>query len=109
MRPPSRRARSLPCGGTASVCPAGAPSPRPTRRDVRAVLHRIGSNVLAGLPPGRARGTLFCDFRGRLLHRAVVAALADGAVWLLRDDAPAEPLATFVERHVFREDVSIED
>src|SRR6185503_4212916 len=63
---------------------------------------------LADLAPGQARATLFCDFRGRLLHRAVVAAEKD-AIWLLRDDAAGAELAAFLDRHVFRDDVRIED
>src|SRR5207249_2404555 len=58
---------------------------------------------------GSARVTLFCDFRGRLLHRAVVAVSADGAVWLIRNDAPGADLAAAVDRMVFRDDVRIED
>jgi folate-binding protein YgfZ len=78
-------------------------------RDVLTVLHRISTQFLADLPRGGARATLFCDFRGRLLHRAVVARTADDAVWLLRDDAPGASLAAWVDRHVFREDVRIDD
>ena len=78
-------------------------------RDALAVLHAISTNALADLQPGGTRATLFTDFRGRLLHRVVVAVVSDGAVWLLRDDAQGPPLAAFVDRHVFREDVRIED
>jgi len=59
-------------------------------RDVLDLLHRVTTNRLDDLAPGAARGTLFCDFRGRLLHRAVVARTGD-AVWLVRDDAPSTP------------------
>ncbi len=82
---------------------------RLTGRDVLTVLHRTSTNVLVDLPAGTARATLFCDFRGRLLHRAVVAHARDGSVWLLREDAPGEPLAAWVDRHVFREDVTLDD
>lgn len=82
---------------------------RLTGRDALGVLHRISTQALDDLAPGEARATLFCDFRGRLLHRAVAAVAPDGAVWLLRDDAAAAPLAAFVDRHVFREDVAIDD
>jgi folate-binding protein YgfZ len=89
------------------------PSPstalRLTGRDVLPLLHRTTSNALADLVPGGARATLFCDFRGRLQHRAVVAVAHDGAVWLLRDDAPGDTLAAAVDRMVFRDDVAIED
>jgi folate-binding protein YgfZ len=78
-------------------------------RDALTVLHRISTQSVADLPPGGARATLFCDFRGRLLHRAIVARAADGALWLLRDDAEGASLAAYVDRHVFREDVRIED
>lgn len=77
--------------------------------DVLPVLHRISTQKLDDLPPGAARVTLFCDFRGRLLHRAAVARGAQGEVWLLREDAPSAPLAAFMDRHVFREDVRIID
>jgi hypothetical protein len=77
--------------------------------DALALVHRISTNQMADLAPGGARATLFCDFRGRLLHRAGVGVTSDGAVWLLRDDAPGEPLAAFLDRHVFRDDVRIED
>jgi folate-binding protein YgfZ len=81
---------------------------RLTGRDVLSVLHRIGTQALDDLTPGNARMTCFCDFRGRLLHRALVAVDSD-AVWLIRPDAPGHGLGAFVDRHVFREDVSIED
>lgn len=82
---------------------------RLTGRDVMPLLHRTTTNALADLLPGGARATLFCDFRGRLLHRALVAVASDGAVWLLRPDAPGAELAAAVDRMVFRDDVHIED
>jgi folate-binding protein YgfZ len=88
---------------------SGSTAVRLSGGDTLALLHRISTNALADLRPGQARATLFCDFRGRLLHRAVVAVTTDGAVWLLRDDAPGEPLATFVDKQVFRDDVRIDD
>jgi folate-binding protein YgfZ len=77
--------------------------------DALALLHRIGTQKLDDLGPGQARATLFCDFRGRLLHRAFVARTSDGALWLLRDDAPGSDLAAFIDKHVFRDDVQIDD
>jgi folate-binding protein YgfZ len=88
--------------------PTGSTALRLVGGDALALLHRISTNALLDLRPGEARGTLFCDFRGRLLHRAVVYRDA-GGVWLLRDDAPGETLAAFVDRHVFRDDVRLED
>ena len=82
---------------------------RLTGRDVLPLLHRTTSNALAELVPGSAAVTLFCDFRGRLQHRALVAVASDGAVWLLRPDAPGAELAAAVDRMVFRDDVQIED
>ena len=78
-------------------------------RDTLALLHRTTTNALDDMKAGEARATLFCDFRGRLLHRAVVALTRDGAVWLLRDDAPGPGLAAAIDRVVFRDDVRIED
>ena len=78
-------------------------------RDALDLLHRVSTRFLSDLAPGECRAAPFCDFRGRLLHRAVVAATRDGALWLLRDDAAGDGLAAFVERGVFREDVRIAD
>lgn len=78
-------------------------------RDALDLLHRISTRFLSDLAPGECRAAPFCDFRGRLVHRAVVAATGDGALWLLRDDAPGDGLAAFVNRSVFREDVRIAD
>lgn len=77
--------------------------------DALPLLHRVSTQSLEDLAPGGVRMTLFCDFRGRLLHRAAVAVTADRAVWLLRDDAPGGDLLAFVDRHVFREDVRLEE
>jgi len=82
---------------------------RLTGRDALALLHRISTNALLDLPPGEARPTLFCDFRGRLLHRAHVVHAPDGSLWLARGDTGGTTLAAFVDRHVFREDVRLED
>jgi tRNA-modifying protein YgfZ len=88
---------------------SGSTALRLTGKDALGLLHRISTNALEDLKPGQARATLFCDFRGRLLHRAVLAVTTDGAVWLLRDDAPGQPLAEFLDKQVFRDDVRIED
>ena len=77
--------------------------------DALAVLHRISTQSLVDLEPGSCRMTLFCDFRGRLLHRAAVARGREGAVWLVREDAPAEELAAHLDRHIFRENVRVEE
>ena len=82
---------------------------RLTGRDTLPLLHRVTTNALEDLQPGEARATLWCDFRGRLQFRAVVAVTSDHAVWLLRPDAPGAELAATVEKIVFREDVRVED
>ena len=76
-------------------------------KDALALLHRISTQSLLELSPGQACATLFCDYRGRLLHRAWVAVTRDHAVWLVRDDAPTLPLSDFLERFIFREDVRV--
>lgn len=82
---------------------------RMTGKDALDVLHRIGTRELIDLARGTTRAALFCDFRGRLLHRAWVTHAPDGAVWLLRDDAPGPSLLEHVDKHLFREDVKLED
>ena len=100
---------SLPPASSSVATRAGTTLLRLEGRDALAVLHRISTAALEDLAPGEARATLFCDFRGRLLHRAAVARAGDGAVWLARADAPAGELRAFVERHVFREDLRVSD
>lgn len=93
----------------ASAAAAACTVLRLAGRGALGLLHRLSTAPLTDLAPGQARATLFCDFRGRLLHRAVAAVTGDGAVWLLRDDAPAGELAAYLDRHVFREDVRLAD
>src|SRR5258706_3934928 len=78
-------------------------------RDALDLLHRISTQQLRDLQPGRCRTTLFCDFRGRVQHRAGVARTADGAVWLVRPDAPGADLIGVVDRQIFRDDVRLVD
>ncbi len=101
---------------TSASAPGAGQRPRPATSLVRlegrgaaALLHRISTRFLSDLEPGRARMAPFCEFRGRLLHRAAVAMTRDGALWLLRDDGPGEALAAFIERHLFREEVRLSD
>lgn len=91
------------------VTPYATTALRLSGRDALPLLHRVTSNALADLGANDARATLFCDFRGRLLHRVVVARTSDDAVWLLRADAPGAELAAAVDKSVFRDDVQIED
>jgi len=97
----SDHASSLPTPATTALHLRG--------RDALPLLQRISTNALLDLPSGGVRPTLFCDFRGRLLHRALIYLSRDRTAWLLRDDAPGPELAAFLDRHVFREDVTIED
>jgi folate-binding protein YgfZ len=80
---------------------------RVTGADALDFVNRLGTQALLDLAPGEARWTLFCEFRGRLLHRALAARATDGALWLIRDDAPGEALAGYLAGHVFREDVQV--
>jgi folate-binding protein YgfZ len=99
---------------SAPAGPAGPARSAPTLirldgPDALGLLHRLATPFLEDLASGGARMAPFCDFRGRLLHRAAVARTRDGALWLIRDDAPGDTLAAFIERHVFRERVRVED
>ena len=82
---------------------------RLTGRDALPLLHRISTQALDDLGPGETRTTLFCDFRARLLFRAHVARLSDDSVWLLHELAPGAELAAHLDKHIFREDVKVED
>jgi folate-binding protein YgfZ len=88
--------------------PLEATTLRLTGRDALSLLHRISTQALLDLKPGEERATLFCDFRGRLLHRAVVSVGDDGAL-SLRSQTPAAELAAFLDRHIFRDEVALED
>lgn len=82
---------------------------RLTGRDVLPLLHRTATQALVELMPGGARGSMLCDFKGRVQHRFVLAVAPDGAVWALRPDAPGAELAAAIDRMVFRDHVQIED
>src|SRR5262245_14132362 len=82
---------------------------RLTGRDTLPLLHRVTTNALEELGPGEARATLWCDYRGRLQQRAIVAVTSGGEVWLLRADAPGDVLATVLDQSIFRDDVQVED
>jgi len=82
---------------------------RLTGRDTLSLLQRVTSNGLDDLQPGEARATLWCDYRGRLQFRAVVAVASDATVWLLRGDAPGAELAAALDKMIFRDDVRVED
>jgi folate-binding protein YgfZ len=82
---------------------------RLTGRDTLSLLHRVTSNALDDLEPGEARATLWCDFRGRLQFRTVVAVAGDASVWLLRADAPGAELAAALDKMIFRDDVHVEE
>ncbi len=92
-----------------------APSSGPTATLVRltgpgalGLLHRVTTQKLDDLAPGEARATLVCDFRGRLLRRAIVAVAGD-AVWLVADDAPGAGLAQLIDKQIFRERIQVQD
>src|SRR5437016_10520593 len=78
-------------------------------RDALRLLHDISTQQLLDLKSGDARLALFCDFRGRLLHRVVVARVSDGSLWLIREDAPGASLAAHLDRSIFREEVRLAD
>ena len=82
---------------------------RLTGKDAIPLLHRISTQALEDLARGEVRATLFCDFRARLLFRAHVARLVDDSVWLVHELAPGPDLARHLDKHVFREDVKLED
>jgi tRNA-modifying protein YgfZ len=78
-------------------------------RDVMSLLHRVTTQHLADLASGACRATLFCDYRGRVQHRVIVARTSDDAVWLLRDDAPPDDLVAAIRGQIFRDDVRVID
>lgn len=82
---------------------------RLTGKDALPLLHRISTQALEDLGRGESRATLFCDFRARLLFRAHVARLTDDSVWLVHELAPGAALAQHLDKHIFREDVTVED
>jgi len=77
-------------------------------RDALALLHRMGTQDLAGLVPGQAAYCAFLDARGHLVGDAVVHA-RDGEVLLVGEGAVAAPLAAHLRRYVLRDDARVED
>lgn len=78
-------------------------------RDALDLIHRITTQHLRELGAGECRATLFCDFRGRVQHRAIVAHSGPGIAWLIRADAPGAELFAQVDKQIFRDKVVMED
>ncbi len=78
-------------------------------RDALDLIHRISTQNVRELAVGECRATLFCDFRGRVQHRAIVAHATPGVVWLLRADAPGAELFVQVDKQIFRDKVVMVD
>ena len=69
-------------------------------------LDSITSQSVARLQAGQSTELLVLDPQGRVEH--VAAVFDDGAsTWLIADTADAEPLATWLQRMVFRADVKV--
>ena len=69
-------------------------------------LDSITSQAVAHLRAGQSTELLVLDPQGRVEH--VAAVVDDGAsTWLIADAADAEPLATWLQRMVFRADVKV--
>jgi folate-binding protein YgfZ len=77
-------------------------------KDAADLLHRLSTNALRDLRPGQGCATVFTTAKGRILDRALVHALDEGLL-LVTGPGRAAPLAAWVERYTFREEVRAED
>jgi len=77
-------------------------------RDALALLHRMGTQDVAGLRPGESRYAAFLDTKGHLVADAMVHA-REGEVLLAGEAQVAPALAAHLRRYVLRDDVRIED
>jgi tRNA-modifying protein YgfZ len=75
-----------------------------TGRDRKDLLHRLATNALAPLTPGRGAATCFCTSKGRLIDWTVV--LDRGEDMLLLSGNP-ERLAGHIQQFTITEDVTV--
>src|SRR5512137_1888321 len=81
---------------------------RLTGRSVRAYLHRMCTQHVAGLAPGASAYAAFLDARGHLVGEGLLLGRADGML-LVTEGAEAAPLASHLRKYVIMDDVKVED
>ena len=102
---PMREQRAL-AAGTAAAPLADRVVIEVAGEDRLSWLDSITSQAVSGLRAGDSSELLVLDPQGRVEHAAGV--LEDGSsVWLIADAADAEPLATWLQRMVFRSRVTV--
>lgn len=81
---------------------------RATGKDARDYLHRMSTQVVNGLAPGRTTYAAFLEAKGHLLGEGHLLGLEDG-VLLDLDPAALEPVRGPLERFVIMDEVAFED
>jgi len=75
--------------------------------DATDLLHRISATELRDQVPGSCRRLLFCDDKGRMVDLPL-ARREPEAWWLLANEGSAETLASWIERFVITEELSVQ-
>lgn len=77
-------------------------------KDALDLLHRLTTNDLKGLRPGEGAAAVFTTPKGRILDLVLFHRLPEG-VLAITGPGRARPIADWVERYTFREEVRAED
>ncbi|MGH9748973.1 MAG: YgfZ/GcvT domain-containing protein [Candidatus Polarisedimenticolia bacterium] len=77
-------------------------------KDALDLLHRLTTNDLKGLRPGEGAAAVFTTPKGRILDLVLFHRLPEG-VLAITGPGRARPVAGWVERYTFREEVGVED
>lgn len=77
--------------------------------DVLDLLHRLSTNDVITLEPGRTATTILTSERGRIIDLLNVVRLESGKFLLLSDSADAKPALEWIDRFTIIEDAEISD
>jgi folate-binding protein YgfZ len=77
--------------------------------DALDLLHRISTNDLNSLAPGRAAMTVLTSERGRVIDVLNVAFVEDGRLLLLSESAEAAPAMKWIDKFTILEDAELRD
>jgi folate-binding protein YgfZ len=80
-----------------------------TGRDVLDLLHRLSTNDVASLEPGRGCMTVLTSPKGRIVHRLFVHHLGDDGILLCAGPGAGASVRIHLGRFTFAEDVELQD
>ncbi len=77
-------------------------------KDTLDFIHRISTNNLKDLIPGKKINTLFLNDKGRIIDRTVILYLTD-FFWLIGQPDPDKKLLSWINKYIITEDIKTND